>query len=938
MQARAPVVVGRSAEIEQIDRVLSRARRSRGSAVFLTGERGVGKSRLAGVAAAHAADLGMRVLRGRGSTIGPAVPFRPLTEALTALFRGGAPGAVGELAPYKSVLGRLIPDWSSGRPPPEGESVVVMAEGVLRLLATVGRQQPCLLVLDDLQHADAGTLAVIEYLADNLDRQPVVLLAPVRSEPGRALSLVRLVSGRAVGVHLDVGRLSQDGVLELAAALLEVEPAGVPGEVVERLWLDSAGNPLVVEKLLSGMVRRGLLVAGPAGCQVPGSLRAEVPAELVRCIARHVEQLSARDRELLSVAAVHGWRFSLPVVQRAAGVGERSMRSHLRERAVAQLVTADEPVPEWYAFRHPLLAAALRAGLPPADRADLARRTADAIHQEHPGLPAEWCGLAASLRLDAGETARGCSLLAEAGRRLQHGEGGGSAGALLDRAEKALGPDVDPALRAEVLESLLPALGEAGQSDRAFQLLPTVTELGSAGLDRERQARLHTCLARVAYLAGDWSCGFTEVRHARALLGSSASTEQTAPVDAVAAFLTMHAAGANRVRLAAELARTAAEVGTRVPLPVVGCEAWQLLGSLSRSQDLTESDSCFERARTLAEEHDLPLQETYALVGLAGNEWLRSGSVAALGVAESKALRIGAIVLARRVSAVLALHAVLLGVGDGPGRLVLHGSPADRRDLPLQARQPLATPSARGLVSVIHALLAENQELARSELARMTVHDEDPASLLANRHGLRLLLDVLAGRSAWSQHVESSAAAAGGMRWNHIFVQLAGAVLLGRDGQHQRASKAVRAAEDAADAFPLARHLGLRLVAESAHADGWGDPVAWLREAEEYFHQAQVSAVAGACRSLLRKVGATVRQRRSGIERVPARLRALGVTAREFEVLGMLAGRMGNKVIAGHLHISPRTVEKHVASLRNKVNLPNREALIRSAGDLTGPA
>ena len=68
-------------------------------------------------------------------------------------------------------------------------------------------------------------------------------------------------------------------------------------------------------------------------------------------------------------------------------------------------------------------------------------------------------------------------------------------------------------------------------------------------------------------------------------------------------------------------------------------------------------------------------------------------------------------------------------------------------------------------------------------------------------------------------------------------------------------------------------------------------------------------------------------QRRSGSDQVPAYLRQLGITTREYEVCRLLVDRIGNKSIASRLHISPRTVEKHVASLMTKTQQPDREAL-----------
>ena len=81
-------------------------------------------------------------------------------------------------------------------------------------------------------------------------------------------------------------------------------------------------------------------------------------------------------------------------------------------------------------------------------------------------------------------------------------------------------------------------------------------------------------------------------------------------------------------------------------------------------------------------------------------------------------------------------------------------------------------------------------------------------------------------------------------------------------------------------------------------------------------------------------MGAPVRQRRSGTAQVPSGLRRRGVTVREFEVARLLAERIGNKDIGNRLHISPRTVEKHVASLLQKTGHPDRAAFATAAREL----
>jgi DNA-binding CsgD family transcriptional regulator len=239
-------------------------------------------------------------------------------------------------------------------------------------------------------------------------------------------------------------------------------------------------------------------------------------------------------------------------------------------------------------------------------------------------------------------------------------------------------------------------------------------------------------------------------------------------------------------------------------------------------------------------------------------------------------------------------------------------------------------PLSLGLARTFCALLEENVPLAERELGAVEATEAaNPVPFyLAGSSGLRLLLDVLAGRVGWREFRDVSSSSTSKMRWNRHFVQLAHAVLLGRAGRIAKAEATMARAQLSGAPYEMARHLGLRLVAEPANTDHWGDPMTWLRAAAEYFRQANVSSVTSACRGLLRQYGEPVPQRRTGAGRIPPDLRSLGVTVREFEVLELVVQRMTNKTIATRLHLSPRTVEKHVASLLLKTDQPNRSALV----------
>jgi len=150
----------------------------------------------------------------------------------------------------------------------------------------------------------------------------------------------------------------------------------------------------------------------------------------------------------------------------------------------------------------------------------------------------------------------------------------------------------------------------------------------------------------------------------------------------------------------------------------------------------------------------------------------------------------------------------------------------------------------------------------------------------------------------------------------------ADAILAGRRGKRAEADAAFAAA-DGQMGPPMTwyRQYARRLAAEAALADGWGEPVGWLREAAAYFDARGDDQVAAACRRLLRRAGSPVPRRRPGDARLPSQLRALGVTEREAEVLLLVAEGLGNREIAERMFLSPRTVEKHVASLLAKTGL-----------------
>jgi DNA-binding CsgD family transcriptional regulator len=945
---------------------LKAAQAGHGSAVFVVGEGGIGKSRLA----AAVADLGftedVSMLRGRGSSIGPMVPFRLLTEALMSLTRSGDPVDISQLGPYGPVLARLVPDWGAATPAAEGVSLVLLAEAVLRLVELTGRGRGCLILLDDLQDSDAESLAVVEYLADNIERQSTLLVCMVRSEPGPAFELASAAARRGSAELLELPRLARGEVRQLAGSCLECAPSEVPDEVAEQLWTDSAGIPLLAEELLTGMVRDRLLTraAEPdGGWRVTGRLRTRVTASLKHTLTARLDRVGPQGRRVLQLAAVLGRRFPLAVLQAASGLDSRELLSHLHTEQTAQFVAPDDEAPDWYAFQHPLVAEALVAQLRAEERTRLTRDAAEALSTVFPGLPGEWCQVSAALRLQAGQTTEAGRLFAEAGRRALDQGAANSAVTLLDKALEVLegGDGGDPQARADAFAARLLALAEAGLVERAVASARELDQF-TALLDPRARAHLHTRLAWAAAVAGRSAEGLVQVEAARRLLEPSPDDRDSVHVDIVLAHLILDQPGPDQVSAAEALARRAAEVAEREQLPLVACQAWQLLGALSRSRDPAEATACLEKALALAARHALPIEEIHALIRLGNDEALRTADIGRLEHVCQEATRVGAVTVRFQADVSIALQMILRGrfdpaeelldqVLESTARLRLmetyryalllrailaahrgkrRGMDAAFADLQTETGgHAQHTPRAYGLARAWCALLEENRQLAAKELSLALEAEEQSPSIfqLTGRYGLDILLRALAGELERDEYEAVVAQPASRLRWDRHLSLLADAVLLGRAGRSGEAAELVAEAGRVGSPFAAARYLGLRLVAEAAIADGWGSPVEWLRQAEEYFHNAEIEAVAHRCRALMRSAGVRVSQRREGFDDIPQVLRSKGVTVREYEVLRLLAQRLGNREIALRLSLSPRTVEKYVAALITKTGKPNRIAL-----------
>lgn len=933
--------------MEHLRGALDAAVAGSGSMVFLVGEAGIGKSRLAAEVAAEAGRRGLPVLRGRAVPTSTPVPYRPLAEALCSAVRGGI--ATGDdLGPYRRTLGRLVPEWQMESPLPVDDSVVALAESVLRFLRVAGGSRGCVVVLEDLHWSDPDTVRVAEYLADNLLSERALCVVTLRDEqPSPALRVAYDLAARHVSPIVRLSRLGPDDVAEmvqscLSAAALEADVLAFAGR--------AGGVPFLVEEVLTAGVGCGALVPDGEAWTMVDTANAVVPDTFADDMRRRLATLGDDARAVLVAAAVLGRRFEWSLLPAITDRDEAQVLAELRRAVDAQILTIDAAEPT-FRFRHALSRDAVLDDLLPPEVAMLSSRALAAVEATHPELDDEWCELAAALAEAAGDGQRSARLRLDAARRAVASGALASAEATLERARTL----ADERTAAEIDDCLVEVLSLAGKWDRAQEV---VEALLARVADDERgasqRAELHLRLARTAVAAARWDEAQQLVERARSHLTDVGDEALAAALDAVEA----QASIVRDPSRALGLAEAALASATRIGLPGIACDALEILGRAARQHDLDAAEAFFSRALSTAETSGLELWRTRALHELGTIDMLRGRTVARLEVARKLAVAQGALATAAVVDVQIAAAIVFW---EDPEPAIV----ATQRCVELGRKYGFheTTAAAMALETYVHARARRPDAMRRCAEAARTLAP-GVASEVKIASAAAVLALVEEDREAARHHLEDGARHAASAPGDHVhspaggflalvraldgaydrpeadipeasvhfaaaaFHRYASAVAAGRAGD-DRASRLVSEGDRILGEHEWLRQLGRRLVSEAAIADGWGEPAAWLREALAYFDGHGEEANASACRSLLRRAGVAVPRR--GDETVPLDLRAMGVTSRELEVLRLLAEGASNKDIAARLYLSPRTVERHVANLSVKTGAARRSELVAFA-------
>jgi DNA-binding CsgD family transcriptional regulator len=963
----ASVLVGRAEELAALEAAWERVGQRQSAAVLVGGEAGVGKSRLADEFGARARAAGAaRVLCGYCLELSAeGLPFAPFTGVLRELVRELGANGLAALLPGQDTreLARLLPELgepATGGDP--GEARARMFEQVLALFERLAEAGPVALIIEDAHWSDQSTRDLLAFLVANQRvLRGVLIVVTFRSDElrrGHPLRPVLAELDRLGWVaRLEVPRLTRREGRELIACLLGREPEP---ELAERVFQRSEGNPLFLEALLASS-------GGGASGELPASLRDLVLAD--------VERLPAETQRVLEALAVAGQRCGHGLLAAATELGDWEMLGALRLAVSANVLVPDG---DGYAFRHALIREAILGQVLPGEKARWHTRLAELLAADPSLVPPGravieqahhwyWARDVPRALVSAWQAADA------AGRSLAHAE----KVVMLARVLELWPALPDAAQRVgashvSVLESALEAALAAGEDERGIGFASAALAEIDRVSEPARAALMLKARAEMRWNLGHGE-GIEDLREVLRLVPADApgAAVRGQVLSWLAVWLGTSGQPETRAAIeeALQLARRSGDAET---------EAYALIAMTDLHRDYGALPlELLEQARTLAgkaQVHDAVLQatvnESYLLEGAGEHE--RAAQVARQGIASAQEYG-----QARRTGASLAHNLaeslVSLGRWDEASEVIsraLELSPAPgTRGMLLQLAAQVALargdlPGAAGSAEASGGALARYQYralyhllLARLEVELHLAQGRPGAAVAAAGQVLERFAVADSPRYAWPLLAAAAGACAAAGRAGARDQELA--------GQARRLLERLRRLTEKMETTgPLQEAHRLTFAAQAARAGGEAAPgadprptwqaaaAAWERLDQPYelaralLRAAEAAMDRGdrgdAARRLERaaaladrlgagplreQIGSLARRARLGLPsgapsgRPPG---MAGLTAREAEVLRLVAAGRSNREIAAELFISAKTVTVHVSNILAKLQATSR--------------
>jgi class 3 adenylate cyclase/tetratricopeptide (TPR) repeat protein len=381
------VLVGRERELGELREHLSLAMGSRGHLVLMSGEPGVGKTRLAEAIMDEARLTGAVTMRGGSYEYEATTPYLPFVEAIRQWIHHQSPerlrDAMGttavEIARFAPELIDKLGDLAPNPSLPPNEERLRLFDNVARFLERLSQENGLVFFIDDLHWADESTLALLHYLVRHLKSSRVLIVGAYREvelDRQHPLSAALVEWNRErLTTRIPLARLTAADTSVLLSTLLGMD--AITDELNELLFRETEGNPFFVQESVKTLIEQGSIYREDDEWRRSEISELAVPQSVREAVGRRLNRLSEETTKILHVAAALGKQFAYDELAAAVDVTEDDLLDGLDESVAAQLLSSTPH--DGFAFTHDKIREVLYQELNPIRRRRLHQKIGESL-------------------------------------------------------------------------------------------------------------------------------------------------------------------------------------------------------------------------------------------------------------------------------------------------------------------------------------------------------------------------------------------------------------------------------------------------------------------------------------------------------------------------------------------------------------------------------
>ncbi len=612
-------LVDRVNELGTLKVMLEKAIRGEGNLVFEAGEAGVGKTRVAEELAALARVKHVTTLSGRCSRREGKIPYAPWIEQIREFVRSNPSQLLFKVVGnYGAEVAKLVPEITASLGPVSGISSGSVDQDRLRfidaisqLVVNISKEVPVLLVIDDMNWADAGSLDLLLSTARQTNNHRILIVAIYRDveveEDSDLFEFLYEVRRGRLGENLTLKGFGPEDTGLMIGEILNQKT--VDKEFRDLVHSKTAGNPFFIEELVRSLIEQGVIYHTAQGWERKPISEIEIPSGVRTVIKQRLSNLDQESLNVLSVASVtssESKEFSFALLRAVTGLDENrlvdAMERILKTRLIRETKMASGR--PGFSFTDTRIRDAIYDEMTLLRKGRYHLKTAQAVEEIYKDRLEDVYGVLLSHYLKGNDQAKCLEYAIKAAERASRVYAHGEAINYLKVALEALADSPDKSARSKLLEELGKSSRYSGRPDYA-KYLEQAAKLALQANDNQRAASIYRMLAEWMFDSNreNFSVPNEYYEKARSLLPGERETEELAYLyHSLARFYFL----TGRLTEAVELAKKALALAEKLSVREVQAHAYLTLAILAPSSEKETKFQYMQKALQIGLEHNFP--------------------------------------------------------------------------------------------------------------------------------------------------------------------------------------------------------------------------------------------------------------------------------------------------------------------------------------------